>query len=94
MVSQHLRQKLPGKMHKLPKTALRLRTAQTQQTAPPNNHYAKKPAAILTNAVNAGAGMNDDRIFERNKLESPVDLLKNRSGGYRDRFFPGSILCP
>lgn len=75
-------------MQKLPKTA------QTQQTAPPNNHYAKKPAAILTNAVNAGAGMNDDRIFERNKLESPVDLLKNRSGGYRDRFFPGGILRP
>ena len=37
--------------------------------------------------------MNDDRIFERNKLESSLDFLKNRSGGYRDRLFSGGILC-
>lgn len=36
--------------------------------------------------------MNDDRIFERNKLESSVDFLKNRSGGYRDRLFSG-VFC-
>ena len=38
--------------------------------------------------------MKYDRIFERNKLESSVDFLKNRSGSHSDRFFSGNILCP
>lgn len=38
--------------------------------------------------------MKYDRIFERNKLESSVDFLKNRSGSDSDRFFSGNILCP
>lgn len=36
--------------------------------------------------------MKYDRIFERNKLESSVDFLKNRSGSHSDRFFMG-IFC-
>ena len=31
--------------------------------------------------------MKYDRIFERNKLESSVDFLKNRSGSHSDRIF-------
>ena len=38
--------------------------------------------------------MKYDRIFERNKLESSVDFLKNRSGSHSDRFFSGNILRP
>ena len=38
--------------------------------------------------------MKYDRIFERNKLESSVDFLKNRSGSHSDCFFSGNILCP
>ena len=33
------------------------------------------------------------RISERSKLESALDLLKNRSGCHSDRFFSGGILC-
>ncbi len=38
--------------------------------------------------------MKYDRISGRNKLESFVDFLENRSGSYSDRFFSGNILCP
>lgn len=38
--------------------------------------------------------MKYDRIFERNKLESAVDFLKNRFGSHSDRFFSGNILRP
>lgn len=38
--------------------------------------------------------MKYDRIFERNKLESSVDFLKNRSGSHSDRFFSGNIMRP
>lgn len=38
--------------------------------------------------------MKYDRTFERNKLESSVDFLKNRSGSHSDPFFSGNILRP
>ena len=39
------------------------------------------------------SGVAYDRIFERNKLESFVDLPENRSYGNSDRLFSGGVLC-
>ena len=56
-----------------------IRTAQILQTAHLNNDSRRN-------------GIKYGRVFKRNKLESSLDLLKNRAGCHSDRFFSGSIL--